>query len=214
MRNRQLQLVSFDLDGTILQGRILDYLHIPQKLHDRIAAQDELFFQGRLGYEETLQIQFSLLSGLKADEIAPTPEKLPLIGDLGITLERFRDAGVRPVILTDNPSFAAEPLKGYGFQDVIASEIEISDGLLTQRMKLLTNKLDGLRAYCQQRGIQLDCCAHVGDWVNDVVVFKNVGCSVAFNPSGEEVLRAATYIVRSNSLSDVYRVLERNVSDR
>jgi len=214
MKNPLLKLVSFDLDGTILRGRILDYLRIPKELHERVAAQDELFFHGKLGYEETLQVQFALLSGMKADEIAPNPTELPLIKDLETTLERFKHAGAKVVILTDNPSFATKPLKIYGFHDVIATEIETPDGILTDRMKLLTNKLEGLRGYCRQHGIELVRCAHVGNWTNDVIVFKGVGLSVALNASEEHVSRGATYNVKSDSLLDVYRVLEPNLPNR
>ena len=214
MNKPRLRLVSFDLDGTILRGRILDYVKIPDALHRTIVEYDELFFQGKLAYVETLQIQFSLFAGMKIDEIAPDPTRLPLIQDLDATLRSLRHAGVRTVILTDNPSFAAEPLRKHGFHDIIASEIETSNGVLAARMKLLTNKLDGLREYCRQHHIELASCAHVGDWTNDVVVFKAVGVSVAFNASEQSVSKAATYVVDSYSLLDVYRVLEPNLPTR
>jgi phosphoserine phosphatase len=206
-----LELVSFDVDGTILRGTILDHVKVPKALHEKIALQDVLFEQGKLGYEERLQIQFALLSGMNVNEIAPDPEYLPLIGDLQTTLEKLKESKVRVVVLTDNPSFAAEPLRFYGFQEMIASEIEVENGRLTDRMKLLTNKLTGLREYCKREGIELGSCAHVGDWINDVVVFKAVGLSVAFNPSEEDVSTAATYTVRSSSLLDVYNVLKSNL---
>ena len=208
MKNLQLNLVSFDLDGTIVRGHILDYTKIPEALHRKILQHEELFVEGKLGYEETLRMQFALFRGMKAGEIAPDVETLPLIKDLGATIQRLRSAGVRTVILTDNPSFAAEPLMKLGFHDIIASEAETSDDALTGRINLLTNKLAGLREYCRQHKIKLASCAHVGDWTNDVVVFKGVGLSVAFNTSEESVSEAATYTVNSDSLLDVYRVLE------
>jgi phosphoserine phosphatase len=214
INNPRLKLVSFDLDGTILRGKMLDYLRIPNSMHRRIVEYDELFSQGKLEYEETLKSQLSLFAGMKINEIAPDPAKLPLINDLDATLQSLNRAGVRIVILTDNPSFAAEPLKELGFHDIIASEIKISNGVLAPRMKLLTNKLDGLREYCGQHNIELPSCAHVGDWTNDVVVFKAVGVSVAFNASEQSVSKAATYVVDSDSLLDVYRVLEPNLPTR
>ena len=78
----------------------------------------------------------------------------------------------------------------------------------------MTNKLDGLQRYCNQHRIRLRSCAHVGDWTNDIVVLKSVELSVAFNASDESVLRAATYTVNSDSLLDVYRVLEPNLPRR
>jgi HAD superfamily phosphoserine phosphatase-like hydrolase len=214
IKNSRLELVSFDLDGTILRGRILAFTKISETLHRKIVEHDELFFQGKLGYEETLQIQFTLFAGMKIEEITPDPEKLPLIEDLDATIQRLDRAGVRTVILTDNPSFAAEPLRKRGFHDIIASEVEASNGTLTGRMKLLTNKLVGLREYCRQHKIELSSCAHVGDWTNDAIVLEAVGLSVAFNASEESVLKAATYNVNSNSLLDVYRVLEPNLPSR
>jgi HAD superfamily phosphoserine phosphatase-like hydrolase len=214
MKNPQLKLVSFDLDGTIVRGHILDYTKIPETLHRRIVEHEELFVEGKLGYEETLRMQFGLFRGMKIDEVAPDVETLPLINDLDATIQLLRNAGVRTVILTDNPSFAAEPLMKLGFQDAITSEVETSNGILTGRINLLTNKLAGLREYCRQHKIELRSCAHVGDWTNDVVVFKGVGLSVAFNTSEESVSEAATYTVNSDSMLDVYRVLQASLPAR
>jgi HAD superfamily phosphoserine phosphatase-like hydrolase len=214
MKNPQLKLVSFDLDGTIVRGHILDYTKIPEVLHQRILEHEELFVEGKLGYEETLRMQLGLFRGMKIDEVAPDVETLPLINDLDATIQRLRNAGVRTVILTDNPSFVAEPLMKLGFHHAIASEVETSNGILTGRINLLTNKLAGLREYCRQHKIELTSCAHVGDWTNDVVVFKGVGLSVAFNTSEESVSEAATYTVNSDSLLDVYRVLQPSLPAR
>jgi len=212
-RKPRLELITFDLDGTILHGRILYYLRVPKALHDEIVAQDELFFQGKLGYKETIGMQLGLLVGMKVKEIAPDPDALPLVRDLGPTVHKLRESGVRVAILTDNPSFAADPLRVYGFQDIIASKIETSNGVLTDRMRVLTNKLEGLSDLCKQNGFGLSTCAHVGDWVNDIVVFERVGLSVAFNPTEEDVARAATWNVRSESLLDVYEALAPSLTD-
>lgn len=214
MKQPRLELVSFDLDRTILRGRILQHLRIQKPLQEKLAALDVLFEQGKVGYEEAVQIQYSYLVGLKADEIAPQLADLSLVKDLFATAQRLRSSRVRVVILTDNPSFAVDPLKASGFDDIIGSEIEISNGVLTNRMSILTNKLEGLRHYCERNGIRLDCCAHVGDWLNDIAVFNAVGLSVAFNPSEERVSKAATYTVRSDTLLDVYRVLEPHIPIR
>jgi len=210
-KNVKLELVSFDLDGTIVRGHTLDYANIPEKLHRKITEYDELFFGGKLEYEEMLQVELSLFRGMKVDGIAPEVEKLPLVRDLHATIQRLRNAGTRALILTDNPSFAAEPLRKFGFQDIIASEVETLNGAFTGRMKLLTNKLVGLREYCKRHGIGLTSCAHVGDWTNDIVVFRAVGLSVAFNSSEASVSKAATYTVHSDSLLEVYKVLEPNL---
>jgi len=214
MKGTTLELVSFDVDGTILRGRILSCLRIPKELHDKIEALHQQFHRGKLGYEETLRAQFSLLKGMRADEITPRIEDLPLVNDVRTTIERLNLRGTKAVILTDNPSFIVEPLRKLGFQGVIASRIAIEDGVLADRMEILTNKLQALREYCTREGIEITHCAHVGDGFNDVVAFNGLGLSVAFNPHEEHVSRAATYQVRSDSLLGAYRVLEPNLPVR
>jgi HAD superfamily phosphoserine phosphatase-like hydrolase len=206
-----LEMVSFDVDGTILRGRILNYLRVPMEYRVQIEALHESHHKGRLGYEETLRAQFSLLAGMKASEIMPRLADLPLVDDLRVTLERFSVKGVKAVILTDNPSFAVDPMRSCGFKDVIASEIETQGGLLTDRIRLLTNKLHALRKYCVDDGIDITHVAHVGDGFNDVVAFRGLCLSIAFNSREDEASRAATYRVNSDSMFDVYRVLEMNL---
>jgi len=203
-----LELVSFDVDGTILRGRILNYLRIPKECHDQIEVLHESYHNGRLGYDDTLRAQFSLLAGMKVTEIVPRLTDLPLVSDLRATVERLSLKRAKVVVLTDNPSFAVDPTRSYGFKDIIASEIEIQGGLLTNRMRILTNKLHALRKYCLEYGIDIARCAHVGDGFNDVVAFKGVGLSIAFNSHEEEASRTATYRVNGNSMLDVYRMLE------
>ena len=212
MAGTALELVSFDVDGTILRGRILNYLRIPKECHDQIEALHESYHSGKLGYEGTLRAQFSLLTGMKASEIVPRLTDLPLVSDLQPTVERLSLRGVKVVILTDNPSFVVDPMRNYGFKDVIASEIEIQGGALTSRMHILTNKLHALRKYCLEDGLDIARCAHVGDGFNDVVAFKGVGFSIAFNSHEEQASSAATYRVNGNSMLDVYRVLETNLN--
>jgi phosphoserine phosphatase len=143
-----LELVSFDVDGTILRGRIIKHLRIPKESRDEIKRLEELFLRGRLGYEEILRDQFLILKGMRADDIAPYVADLPLIDDVQATIERLKLMGVKALILTDNASFIVAPLRICGFQEVIGSEIEIQGGIITDRMKLLTNKLRPLREYC------------------------------------------------------------------
>ena len=214
MQGALLELVSFDVDGTILRGRILNHLRIPKESHAKIEALHDLFHQGRLGYEGTLRAQFSLLAGMRAHDIAPHATDLPLVKDLHATIDRLSLKGVKTVILTDNPSFVVEPLRVYGFEGIIASEIEVQRGILTDRMEILTNKLQAIREYCTEEGIEIAHCAHIGDGFNDIVAFKGVGVSVAFNSHEDGVSEAATFTVRGNSLLDVYHVLEPHLPTR
>jgi phosphoserine phosphatase len=106
------------------------------------------FTKGGLGCEEILRAQFLLVTGMRAHEITPHVMDLPLVARRSSIIERLKLMGVKALILTDNASFIVAPLRICGFQEVIGSEIEIQGGIITDRMKLLTNKLRPLREYC------------------------------------------------------------------
>jgi phosphoserine phosphatase len=96
---KALELVSFDVDGTILRGRILNYLRIPKECHDQIEILHESYHNGRLGYEDTLRAQFSLLAGMNVSEIVPRLTDLPLVSDLRATVERLSLKGDRKSVV-------------------------------------------------------------------------------------------------------------------
>ena len=50
-------------------------------------------------------------------------------------------------------------------------------------------------------------CIHVGDWLNDIPVFRVVGYSIALNSRFERVKRTASHVLNTDNLLDVYNHL-------
>lgn len=59
--------------------------------------------------------------------------------------------------------------------------------------------------YLRDEGLPAGSLASVGDGRNDIDLFAISAFSVAFNPESEDVSKAATVTVRSETLKDILR---------
>ena len=169
---------------------------------------DEMLHRRRITLKECLDSQFKLLSGKRVDEVLQEVSKVAVIRNVRETVEKLQGHRLGVVLLTDNPDFlCAYLVERFGFNGYVASKVGIKDGFITGEMQSLPDKLEGLRKYCKWLSIPLQNCIHVGDWLNDIPVFKTVGYSVALNAKPEKVKESASSVMQTDDLLDVYRHL-------
>jgi phosphoserine phosphatase len=99
-------------------------------------------------------------------------------------------------------------IERFGFEGYVGSKVGVRDGIVTNEIEPLPDKRLGLRKYSAWTGIPLSRCAHVGDWINDVPVFRVVRYSVALNAQTEKIKASASYHIETDDLLDVYRHLQ------
>ena len=201
-------LVSFDVDGTIFRRAALSFaargLGIAEKW-DRI---DEMMERGRISSKEALDSLYKLLEGMRIDSVLNEVSKVEVIKNVRETVVKLQGHGLGVVLLTDNPDFlCAYLVERFGFNGFVASKVGVRDGVITREVQSLPDKLEGLRKYCTWLSIPVKKCIHVGDWVNDIPVFRSVGYSVALNPKTDRARAAASTSMKTDDLLDVYRHL-------
>ena len=153
--------------------------------------------------------EYKLLQGMKQADILREISKVEVIKNVRETVEKLQGHRIRVVLLTDNPDFlCAYLIERFGFEGYVASKVGIKDGIVSGEIESLPDKRLGLRKYCAWTGIPLSRCAHVGDWINDVPVFRVVRYSVALNAKMEKVKASASYHIETDDLLDVYRHLQ------
>jgi HAD superfamily hydrolase (TIGR01490 family) len=102
----------------------------------------------------------------------------------------------KPVILLSATNVViARPVAEYfGFDDCLATELELADGKYTGCISgvytMGKGKIEVAREYCEARNVTLDDAAYYGDSINDVYILDAVGFPVAVNP-GEELRNTA-----------------------
>ncbi len=201
-------LISFDVDGTIFRRAALTSAARALGIGEKWDAYDDMFHHKRITLKESLDSQYKLLSGMRLEDILREVSKVEVIGNVRESVEKLQGHGLGVALLTDNPDFLCGYLvERFGFNGYVASKVPVKDGIVTGPIQSLPDKSDGLKKYCGWLSIPLGRCVHVGDWVNDIPVFRIVGHSVALNPKVDKVRESASHSLNTDDLLDVYKHL-------
>jgi phosphoserine phosphatase len=127
------------------------------------------------------------VAGRKAAECAGNLLKDHLRSWTAGSIRELLEAGCAPVLMSASLHMIAEGIaRGLGVSDVCASRPEISSGRFTGRLTgprpWGRSKVDLARAYCRDRGTELEKCAAAGDSWADRFILKECGCPVAVCP--------------------------------
>jgi len=204
-----LSMVSFDVDGTIFRKPALTQAARSLGIGQKWDSLEEMHLYRRITKRELLESQYKLLQGMKLADILQEVSKVDVIKNIRETVEKLQGYRIRVVLLTDNPDFlCAYLIERFGFEGYVGSKVGVKDGIVTGEIEPLPDKRLGLRKYCAWTGIPPSRCAHVGDWTNDVPVFRIVRYSVALNAQTERVKASASYHIETDDLLDVYKHLQ------
>jgi phosphoserine phosphatase len=130
-------------------------------------------------------------------------DELPKIQNISEAVTELKKQGLRAILLTDNPDVLADYFVKFGFERAIGSEAGVEDGYITGELRPLSDKSEGLARFLNEDSLGFDECVHVGDWVNDIPVFRKVGYSIALNARDARVRESASHSMNTESLLDV-----------
>jgi len=101
-------------------------------------------------------------------------------------IEWHRAQGDVCIIATATSQFIAhEAVKTFGFDGLIASELEVKDGILTGKFTTIAYgdyKCDSVRKWAKGNNIDLTKCTFYTDSMSDSSLMELVGCPIAVNP--------------------------------
>jgi len=204
-----LSMVSFDVDGTIFRKPALTQAARSLGIGEKWDSLDEMYLHRRITKREVLVSQYKLLQGMKLADILREVSKVEVVKNVRETVEKLQGHRIRVVLLTDNPDFVcAYLIERFGFEGYVGSKVGIKNGTVTGEIEPLPDKRVGLRKYCAWTGIPPSRCVHIGDWINDIPVFRIVRYSVALNAQTEKIKASASYHIETDDLLDVYRHLQ------
>jgi len=182
-------VIFFDMDGVLTpQAQALE-------LARTIGKKDKAMkvFAGQLkkqvGLEWILSKGATFLTGQPENVLRKTAQRMQMTKSVRETITQLKDASYRPVIVTNGfTEIAAAFGERIGITEAYGNSPEVVDGKLTGEIsdgKLLTLKSKGdfVRNYLKDHGISRDHTVAVGNDENDLFMFKEVGLSIAFNPS-------------------------------
>lgn len=204
-------LVCFDMDGVLTKVR-----SSWAWIHNVLGVDDEEAYWAYINQEidekEFMRRDIAIWKGVKPDinerDLVRWFRTMPLTGGIQETVAALQEGGAKCVIVSGGIDLAARMLAGeYGFDDVAADHIETdAEGYLTgEGVEVVDLKDKGktVRMFMERYGAPKERTASIGNSFTDIPMFECSGTSVAFNPSDPYTEEAATYVVRSENISDV-----------
>ncbi len=208
------KLVAFDMDGTLIQGRLIEIISRKFKLTDKVSSiQSD---PSLLGYQKTRLIA-SILKGIKEGEIVDSINSIPIMYNADKIVKWFRKNGYKTGIITDSYSIAARVVaKKLDLDFCSANELIVKDGKVTGEIvmplgwekigcpcKISICKRFHLNHYAIKYGVQIRDTIAIGDTRGDICMIKQAGLGIAFMPKDQDIINQSKNIIHNPDLIEV-----------
>ena len=196
-------LVAFDLDGTLVRiWSAWSWIHKLLGTVEEAKPNAEQYYAGKIDYVRWAELDVALWHGVALSRIEKAlDEGLIFIPNVKPLVDTLQANGLKTAIISSGLAIFANRA-----QEALNIDISKANSLVTDKAGKICgvevhvafdNKDQVLKEIAQQLNIPLQQCAAIGDSRNDIPMFKIAGFSIAFNPTNDDVSRAATTIIRS-----------------
>jgi phosphoserine phosphatase len=209
-------LAAFDMDGTLIQGRLVFTLANRFDLSEKVRSIQST--AQIAGHEQTKAIA-ALFAGLTRKDLESAIESIPITKNSESTIAALKERGYKIGIISDSYSIAAGFVANrLNLDFVMANNLHILDGKITGKVdmplgwdrigcfcKISVCKRYHLEKSAQQFGVPIENTLAVGDTKSDICMIQRAGVGIAFMPKDEELKRACNKVVTE---PDLLKVLE------
>jgi phosphoserine phosphatase len=209
----RLKLLAMDMDSTLITIECIDELGSFINKKSEISAITEQAMRGEIDYAESLRRRVALLTGLDEDALQDVyDEKLRLSPGAEALIQRCRRHGIKLLLVSGGFTFFTERLRArLGFDDTIATVLEVADGKLTGGV--LGGIVDApakaakFRQMARRLGAAREQTVAIGDGANDLAMMAEAGTSIAFRAK-PVVREKATHALDYSGLDGVLNLFE------
>jgi phosphoserine phosphatase len=209
-------LAAFDMDGTLIQGRLVFALADKFDLSYKVRSIQSHGLMS--GHEQTKAIA-ELFAGLTRKDLESAIASIPFTQHCERTISALKDRGYKVGIISDSYTIAAGLVADrLNLDFVMANKLQILNGKITGKVDMPLG-WDRIGCYCkisvckryhleksaQQFSVPIKNTLAVGDTKSDICMIQRAGVGVAFMPKDEEIKKATDKIV---SEPDLLKVLE------
>ncbi|MDQ4067728.1 MAG: HAD-IB family phosphatase [Thermoproteota archaeon] len=207
-------LAAFDMDGTLIQGRLVFALADKFDLSDKVRTIQS--HRAMAGHEQTKAIA-ALFSGLTTKDLESAIASIPFTKNCERTIAALKDRGYKIGIISDSYTIAADFVADrLNLDFVMANKLQIFDGKITGKVDMPLG-WDRIGCYCKisvckryhleksadQFCVPIENTVAVGDTKSDICMIQCAGVGIAFMPKDEEIRKASDKIVTEPDLLKV-----------
>ena len=208
------KLVVFDMDGTLINGRLIEVISKKYGLYNKVVAiQSDQALQG---YEKT-ELIATLLKGIKASEIVAAIDSIPIMNNADKIVRWFKKNGYVTGIITDSYTIAAEVIANkLNIDFFAANELVLQEDILTGEIKMPLGwekikcsckisicKRYHLNHYSNKYGVSLKDTIAIGDTRGDICMIKQAGLGIAFMPKDQDIIKQSQNIISNPDLNEI-----------
>ncbi len=203
------RLVVFDMDGTIIEGEIIDELAKAANVGEKVSKITSKAMAGDMEFKEALLERVRLLAGLPVSVLKEVADGIQLSAGAHELISTLKTMGFKLALISGGFKFFTDHLKEHlGFDYTFANDLEVKDGVLTGKIKgrIIDRETKGaiVRDLAKKEGLSREEVVAVGDGANDEIMLKNAGFGIAFNASDLLKKVADGRLTHSNLLGLLY----------
>ena len=193
---KKSRVVIFDMDGVLLEGRVIDALAREYGFAKELRKARERCASGKMSERELSEFLARFLKGLRVDDIEKTASKISLNNGVKETVKKLKQRGFKIAILSDSYQIACNVTgKRIRADYSLGNILEVKNGRLTgviiknqpncSECDFSLCKKVGVERIARKFGVSLRECIIVGDGKNDAHAMDIAGLGVAFNAASK-----------------------------
>ena len=180
------RVVVMDGDSTLIRDEVIELLARHAGREAEVAAVTERAMRGELDFAESLHARVATLAGLPVSVFDDVIEAVRLTPGARTLVATLQDLGFAVALVSGGFVEVVKPLaKSLGIKHVAANRLEVSDGVLTGKVKGevvdRAMKATMLKKFAAAEGLPLSRTVAVGDGANDLDMLAAAGLGIAFN---------------------------------
>lgn len=207
------KLVCFDMDGVIFKD-----INFWMELHKKFGTLE----QGieltnkylHTDYDRLVEeVVVKLWKGKDAKPYYDLVNSIEYLPGVKATFDHLKTRRYMTAIISASSIDVARRVqRDYGVDHIFANELVIRDGKIAGEFIWpigagKEKKAQIIQDLCSNLGIPPKDVIYVGDSDTDIEAFKEVGISIAFNSSSEELKKVSKYEVDTHNLADVIQYI-------
>ncbi len=202
----RIKLIAFDLDGVLVDGRgSWREVHQGLDTEEQSRVHEREFYDEKITFDEWALKDARLWNGVEIQRIIDILYSVPLMNGINQTIPRLKEC-YKLAIISGGLQILVDRVKNrYGFDYAIGNELLTNDSKVSGIKQVISfdGKGEALRKIAVKEHISPAECAVIGDYANDIPMFKVAGFSIAFNPKDKNVVESADRAIYKKDLREI-----------
>ena len=179
------RLIVMDIDSTLINEEVIDLLGEEAGVGDKVAGITERAMRGELDFKQALEERVRLLAGLDESVFDRTFARVTFTRGARELVAAAHARGWKVGVVSGGFHEVADKIVAAADIDYcLANRLEVVDGKLTGRLaaEVVTKerKLEALRTWAAELGLDMAHTVAMGDGANDIPMIQAAGVGIAF----------------------------------